>query len=180
MLPGALDLQVDGVGVIGKQQTSNQTKYPACNTSAVPGPSNHVDQRDDEVKDCANTGAEKVAPDPVDHEELLVHLHHEDAEEDHREDHFADGQGGVASSVGRAIADDDDETDEYFCCEDEPLRGLHVTCQLLQAVGTGAGRGCVSHSITTNVNLFHACNRRVKSLVGSNRRKQFERRRKTN
>lgn len=27
VLPGALDLQEDGVGVVGKEKTSNQTKY---------------------------------------------------------------------------------------------------------------------------------------------------------
>lgn len=50
---------------------------------------------------------------------MLVHPHHEDAEEDHGEDHLADGHGGVASSVGRSVADDDDETDQLAVIEGE-------------------------------------------------------------
>lgn len=51
------------------------------------------------------------APDPVDHLDLLVHLHHEDTKEDHGEDHLADGHGGVASIQRCSVADDDDQTD---------------------------------------------------------------------
>lgn len=97
MLPGALDLQEDGVGVVSKQQTSNQTKHPACNTRAVPSSSNHTDQRSDEVKDSTDTSTEKITPGPVDQLKLLVQVHHEDAEEDHGEDHLTDGQSGVTS-----------------------------------------------------------------------------------
>ncbi len=43
--------------------------------------------------------------------DLLVQIHHENAEEDHGEDHLADGHGGVASIQRCSIADDDNETD---------------------------------------------------------------------
>lgn len=33
----------------------------------------------------------------------------------------------------------------YFCCEDGPFKGPHVTFQSIQAVGTGVGRSRVSH-----------------------------------
>lgn len=148
VLPGALDLQKDGIGVIGKQQASDQTKYPACNKSAVPGSSGHTDQRGDDVEDGTDDSTEKITPHPVDHLELLVHLHHEDAKEDHGEDHLTDGQSGVTAVVRQGIADDDDETDDYFCSQNETFWGPHVTFQLLQAVGTGAGRGCISHFCT--------------------------------
>lgn len=51
-------------------------------------------------------------PNPVDQLKLLVQLHHEDAKEDHGEDHLTDGQRGVASVHRHSIADDDDETDD--------------------------------------------------------------------
>lgn len=54
------------------------------------------------------------APHPVDQLELLVQIHHEDAEEDHGEDHLADGHGRVASIQGRRVADDDDEANELW------------------------------------------------------------------
>lgn len=57
------------------------------------------------------------APDPVDHLDLLVEIHHEDCEEDHSEDHLADGHSGVASIKGRSVADDDDETDDLRVIE---------------------------------------------------------------
>jgi len=52
-------------------------------------------------------------PDPVDHLDLLVQLHHEDDKEDDGEDHLADGNSRVASIQRRSIADEDDET-EYL------------------------------------------------------------------
>lgn len=51
-------------------------------------------------------------PEPVDHQELLVHVHHEDAKEDHGEDHLTDGDSRVSAVIRRSVADDDDETDE--------------------------------------------------------------------
>lgn len=61
---------------------------------------------------CGRTRKRTHAPDPVDHLDLLVHFHHEDAEEDHGEDHLADGHGGKASVRRHSIADDDNEADD--------------------------------------------------------------------
>lgn len=52
------------------------------------------------------------SPDPVDPWELLVQVHHEDAEEDHGHGHLTYGHRSVASTPGRSIADDDDKTDK--------------------------------------------------------------------
>lgn len=54
------------------------------------------------------------SPDPVDHLDLLVQFHHEDAEEDDGKYHLADGHGGVSSIRRRSVADDDDETEDLF------------------------------------------------------------------
>lgn len=51
-------------------------------------------------------------PEPVDHLDLLVHFHHEDAKEDYGEDHLTDGDSRVSAVRRRSVADDDDETDE--------------------------------------------------------------------
>lgn len=51
-------------------------------------------------------------PEPVDHCELLVQLHHEDDKEDYGEHHLTDGCGGVASWVRYSVADEDDETED--------------------------------------------------------------------
>lgn len=53
-------------------------------------------------------------PDPVDHLDLLVQFHHEDAEEDDGKDHLADGHGGVSSIPRHGVADDDDETKDLL------------------------------------------------------------------
>lgn len=53
-------------------------------------------------------------PDPVDHLDLFVQIHHEDAEEHDGKDHLADGHGGVSSICRRGVADDDDEAEDLL------------------------------------------------------------------
>lgn len=149
VLPGALDLQEDSVGVISKQQTSDQTKHPASDTSAVPSSSNHTYQRRDDVEHSANSCAEQITPHPVDHHDLFVQLHHEDAKEDHGKDHLTDGHSRVTSIHRGGVADDDDETDQDFSREDKTFWRLHVTFQPLHKAGTR--RGCISHTVTAKV-----------------------------
>lgn len=145
VLPGALDVQEDCVGVVGEQKTSNQTKHPACNEGAVASSSDHADQRRDDVKSSTNGSADEIAPQPVDHLDLLVQLHHEDDEEDDGEDHFADGHGRVASIVGGGVADEDYETEDYFRRQDEALRRLAVTLEPLQEAHSGRVGASISH-----------------------------------
>lgn len=76
-------------------------------------------------------------PDPVDHLDLLVHLHQEDAKEDHGEDHLADGHSRVASVQRRSIADEDYETDELKGKErDRECWTLQKTSQFYQETNT--------------------------------------------
>lgn len=60
----------------------------------------------------------------------------------------------------------------YFWREDEPLLGPHVTFQLVQAVGGGAGGGRVSHAVINN--LLHRQCASCWSLIARNRRAAFE------
>lgn len=108
MLSCALDLHEDDVSIVSEQDACDQTKHPASDTSAILGSSDDTDQRSDNVQDGSDTSTEKITPDPVDHLDLLVQLHHEDGEEDHGEDHLADGHSRVASICRGGIADEDD------------------------------------------------------------------------
>lgn len=49
MRPVALDLQVDGVRVICKQETCDQPEHPACDERSIPSSSDDADERRDDV-----------------------------------------------------------------------------------------------------------------------------------
>lgn len=52
------------------------------------------------------------SPEPVDHLDLLVDVHHEEDEEEHGKDQLEDGHGGEALIHGRSIAADDDKAEK--------------------------------------------------------------------
>lgn len=52
------------------------------------------------------------APEPVDDQELFIHLHHEDDEEDDGKDHLTNSHGRESATPRRCVTDDDDQAQE--------------------------------------------------------------------